>query len=154
MSHPTRAEGLVNMIYWPPVPPSLAPLLSRSAGLLNRGSWGPIALCWELVLTASNCNKLTPTNWSSCRTGLYHCLTSTWFLWASYLHRIQPVHGQGYTLISSTGCTCSLIDDWVGAQYVTLCYIKKPSFHFLFNPPLPPFLKKLFSVIFSLPCIR
>ena len=34
---------------------------------------------WELVLTASNCNKLTPTNWTSCRTGLYHCLTSTCF---------------------------------------------------------------------------
>ena len=29
-------------------------------------------------------------------------------LWASYLHPIQPVHSQGYTLISSTGCTCYL----------------------------------------------
>ena len=31
--------------YWPPVPLSLAALLSRSAGLLNQGSWEPIALC-------------------------------------------------------------------------------------------------------------
>ena len=97
--------------YWPPVPLSLASLLSYSAG--------PTALCWELVLTASNCNKLTLTNWTSCRTGLYHCLTSTCFLWASYLHPIQPIHSQGYTLIPSTGCTCSLIDGWVGGQYVT-----------------------------------
>ena len=59
--------------------------------------------------------------WTSCRTGLYHCLTSTWFLWVSHLHQIQPVHSQGYTLISSTGCTCSLIDGSVGGQYVTRC---------------------------------
>ena len=31
--------------YWPPVPSSLSTLLSRSVGLLNRGSWEPIALC-------------------------------------------------------------------------------------------------------------
>ena len=36
--------------YWPPAPLSLAALLSHSAGLLHRGSWGPIALCWVLVL--------------------------------------------------------------------------------------------------------
>ena len=40
--------------YWPPVPLSLAALLSRSAGLLNRGSWGPIALCWVLVLSTAS----------------------------------------------------------------------------------------------------
>ena len=62
---------------------------------------------------------LTPTNWTSCHTGLYHCLTPTCFLCASHLHPIQPVHSQSYTLISSTGCTCSLIDGWVEGQYVT-----------------------------------
>ena len=62
---------------------------------------------------------LTPTHWTSCRTGLYHCLMSTYFLWASHLHPIQPVHSQGYTLISSTECTCSLIDGWVEGYYVT-----------------------------------
>ena len=61
------------------------------------------------------------TNWTSCRIGLYHCLTSTSFLWASHLHPIQPIHSQGYTLISSTGCTCSLTDGWVEGQYVTQC---------------------------------
>ena len=106
--------------YWPPVPLSLAALLSRSAGLLNRGSWGPIALCWVLVLTTASYLQL----WFQltepvCGPGLYKCLTPTCFLWASHLHPIQPVHSQGYTLISSTGCTCSLIDGWVGSQYVT-----------------------------------
>ena len=57
--------------YWPPVPLSSAALLSRSAGLLNRVSWGPIAFCWVLVLpTASylqlDCFQLTEP---VCRTG-------------------------------------------------------------------------------------
>ena len=59
-------------------------------GCSTGGPEGP--LCLELVLTASNCNKLTPTNWTSCRTGLHHCLMSTCFLWTSHLHPIQPVH--------------------------------------------------------------
>ena len=109
--------------YWFQALLAIASLLSRSAWLLDRGSWGPIALCWVLVLSTasySNCNNWLQTNWTSCRTGLYHCLTSTCFLWASHLHPIQPVHGQGYTLISSTGCICSLI---VVGQYVTYIYI-------------------------------
>ena len=130
--------------YWPPVPLSSAALLSRSTGLLNRGSWGPIAFCWVLVLSTASYLQLTPTNWPSCHTGLYHYLTSTCFLWASHLHPIQPVHSQGYTLISSTGCTCSLIEGWVGGQYVTsfsrtdsgLCIyhlVVWPRFHLLHN---------------------
>ena len=102
--------------YWPPVPLSLAALLSRFTGLLNRGPW-------ELVLTDSNCHNWLQTNWTSCHTGLYHCLTCTRFLWASRLHPIQPVHCQGYTLISSTECTCPLIDGWLGGQYVTMMLI-------------------------------
>ena len=43
-----------------------------------------------------------------CGTGLYNCLTPTCFLWSPHLYPIQPVHSQGYTLISSTGCTCHL----------------------------------------------
>ena len=82
------------------------------------------ALCWELVLTAFNCNSYFNCNWLQLtRTlygiGLYNCLTSTCFLWASHLHRLQPVHGQGYILIFSTGCTCFSIDSWVEGQYVT-----------------------------------
>ena len=63
---------------------------------------------------------LPPTNWLQLTElpGLYHCLTAACFLWASHLHPIQPIHSQGYTLISSTGCTCSLIDGWVEGQYI------------------------------------
>ena len=108
--------------YWPPIPLSLAALLSHSGGLLNQGSWGPIALCWVLVLSTGSYLQL---NWLQltepvCCPRLYNCLMSTCFLWASHLHPIQPIHSQGYTLISSTGCTCSLIDGWVGGQYVTV----------------------------------
>ena len=50
--------------YWPPVPLSLAALLSRYAGLLNRGSWGPIALCWVLVLSTASNLQLTDSKLS------------------------------------------------------------------------------------------
>ena len=83
---------------------SFAALLSRSAGLLNRGSWGPSPL-WQLVLTTASYLQLTEP---VCSTALYNCLSSTCFLWASHLHPIQPVHSQGYPLTSSTGCTCYL----------------------------------------------
>ena len=48
--------------YWPPVPLSFAALLSRSAGLLDRGSWGPIALCWMLVLSTASYLQLIDSN--------------------------------------------------------------------------------------------
>ena len=96
-----------------------AALLSHLAGLLNRGPWGPSFLL-GLVITASNSNNWLQTSWTSYRTRLYHCLTSTCFLWASHLHPIQPVHGQSYTLISSTRCTCSLIDGWVNILHLRL----------------------------------
>ena len=91
-------------IYWPQIPLSLAALLSRSAGLLNRGPWGPSPLR-ELVLTTASYLQLSQP---VCGTELYNCLTYTCFLWASHLHPIHPVHSQGYTLISSTWCTCYL----------------------------------------------
>ena len=64
--------------------------------LLSWGSEGA-ALCWELVLTAPNSYKLTPTlDWVI-------SLFDTYLLpVALQLHRIQPVHGQGDTLISLT----------------------------------------------------
>ena len=43
--------------YWPQVPLTLVALLSYSAGLLNRAVLRGQALCWKLVLTASNCNS-------------------------------------------------------------------------------------------------
>ena len=84
--------------------PNLAGLFSCSAGLLNQGTWG-LSPLWELVLSIASYLKLTEP---VCGTGLYNCLTPTCFLWASHLHPIQPLHSQGYTLISSTGCTCYL----------------------------------------------
>ena len=51
-----------------------------------------------------------------CGTWLYNSLPSTCFLWASHLHRIQPVHRS----VSSTGCNCFLIDGSVEGQYVTV----------------------------------
>ena len=92
----------------------------------QSGSWGPIALCWVLVLSTASYLQLTEP---VCGTGLYNCLSPTCFLWASHLHLIQPVHSQGYTLISSTGCTSSLIDGWVGGQYVTTIHVYKSNPH-------------------------
>ena len=74
----------------------------------------------SLPRTATKWLQLTRT---VCCTGLYHCLTSICFLWASHLHPIQPVHGQGYMLMSSTGCTCFSIDSWVEGQHVTFLRI-------------------------------
>ena len=71
--------------YWPQVPLTIAALLSHSAGLLKRGSWGPkpSAGSWfSLPRTATR----TPTNWLQLTqtifgTGLYNCLTPTCFRW-------------------------------------------------------------------------
>ena len=89
----------------PPFPPSLAALLfsfcwAAQSGVL--GAHSPLLGTGSLYSILSPTNWLQ-TNWTSWRTGLYHCLTSTCFLWASHLHPIQPVHSHGYTLISSTG---------------------------------------------------
>ena len=46
-----------------PVPLSLAVLLSRPAGLLNRGSWGSIAIRWVLVLSTASYLQLTDFNY-------------------------------------------------------------------------------------------
>ena len=78
--------------YWPQVPLTIAALISHSTGLLNWGSLKAtspqsgagshyLELQLELQLTQAVCG-----------TWLYNCLTFTCFLWASRLHRIQPVH--------------------------------------------------------------
>ena len=65
------------------------------------GTW--FSLLELQQLTPNSDLQLTRT---FCSTRLYNCLTST----CSSEHRIctQPVHSQGYPLISSTGCTCNL----------------------------------------------
>ena len=105
----------------PPFPLSLAALFSRSDGLLNRGSWGPIALCWVLVPSTASYFKLTPNSLNLSEAPDYIIVLSTCFLWASHLHPIQPVHSQGYILISSTRCTCSSIDGWVSLRFYYRC---------------------------------
>ena len=44
------------------------------------------------------------------------------------MHRIQPVHAQGYILISSTGCSYFLIDGRVEGQYATFLALLNKSF--------------------------
>ena len=107
-------------------------ILTHSSFVFSSTSF---SFCWAvqsgilrahspLLSAGSLYSILNPTNWlqltrTVCRTGLYHCLTFTCFLWASHLHPIQPVHGQGYILMSSTGCACFSIDGWAESQYVT-----------------------------------
>ena len=82
--------------YWPQVPLVIAAVPLHSVEVLNRESWGPnpSAGGWFSLPRAAT---RTPTNWLQLTrtvrcTGLYYCLTTTCFLWASHLHRIQPVH--------------------------------------------------------------
>ena len=87
-------ETELTATYWPQVPLFLAALLSHSAVLLNRGSWGPkfsAGSCFSLPQTATRANWLQLTR-TVCGTGSYNCLTYTCSLWASHLHRIQPIH--------------------------------------------------------------
>ena len=67
-------------------------------------AWGP-SLCCDIVLIPASSLQLI---WTSCRTGLYNNLTSTYFLRALHLHSVQPVESQGYLLMYSTGYTCYL----------------------------------------------
>ena len=75
---------------------------------------------------------LIPTDWTCLWHRLIKLFDSTCFLWASHLHPIQTVHSQSYTLISSTGCTFSLINGWVEGQYVTYSLV-------LFDPYIGPY---------------
>ena len=58
----------------------------RATSPLSRAGSHCLELQLELQLTEL---QLTET---ICGTGLYNCLSSTCFLWASHLHWIQPVH--------------------------------------------------------------
>ena len=126
--------------YWPQVPLTIAALLSHSGWAAQPGSLRAQALCLELVLTprASYLQlelqlELELTQ-DVCGTWLYHCLTSTCFLWA-YVSAPNSTTstGQGDIPISSTRCTCFfclftpvhlLIDGSVESQHATYMYVK------------------------------
>ena len=71
----------------------LIPESSLQLQLLNRGLRAPSAGCWFSLLHLIS-------NWLNflC-TELYNCSMTTFFLWASLILLIQPVHGQGNILI-------------------------------------------------------
>ena len=87
----------------------IAALLPHSAGLLNRGPEGPSPLSgasshygilsqqrlelelWLQLKLNPACLEFQLTQ-TVCGTWLYNCLTPSCFLWASHVHRIQPVH--------------------------------------------------------------
>ena len=101
---------------------AITALLSRSLTLLNRGPGGPASLGagflyhifsptglipnWligSLRAPSAGCWLSPPylvSNWLNflC-TELYNSSTPTFFLWASQIALIQPIHGQGYTLL-------------------------------------------------------
>ena len=90
--------------YWPPNSSGYSSISFPFSCAAQPGAWGP-NLCWDMVLIPASFLQLV---WLPVAPGLYNYLTTTCFLWASHLHSIQPVHSQGYLLISSTGCTCYL----------------------------------------------
>ena len=103
--------------HWPPVPLPLA-ALSRSAGLLNRGSWGPIALCRVLVLSTASYLQLIDSNELNI---LSHRVIS---LFDTHLFPVSVASAPNSTrpqsrLYLDIFYICSLIDGWVEGQYVT-----------------------------------
>ena len=101
-----------------------------STSLLFRWAAQPEAMRAQLSAgSGSHClelQQLTPNSKltrSSCCTGLYNyiiiCGTPAWVSVASAPN--SPDHSQGYTLISSTGYTCSLIDGWVNMLHAFNC---------------------------------
>ena len=98
---------------------AITAFLSRSPGLLNQGSVGPASLgnvphssIFSPTATAQSgswgpslpgCWSSLPhliSNWKNFLfTELHNCSSSTFFLWASQITLIQPVHGQRYILI-------------------------------------------------------
>ena len=95
---------------------AITAFLSRSPELLNQGPGGPF--CWVLVFSTASYLQLQllnrepegPLRWVLAfstafslqlieLTELFNSSTPTFFLWASQIALIQPVHGLGYILI-------------------------------------------------------
>ena len=64
------------------------------------GAWGPTLLgAGFLYRMLSTTGLVSKTNWLPVFTELYNSSTPTFFLWASQIALIQPIHGQDYTLL-------------------------------------------------------
>ena len=99
--------------------PSIWSWFSLRGHPISNCAWNSNSNCPELTV----CLPRTPTTQAVCGTWLYNCLTSTCFLWA-YASALNSTTStsQGDIPISSTGCTCFLIDSSVEGQYATyLC---------------------------------
>ena len=88
-------------------------LLGCSTGVLRAQ-----ALCLEMVLTASNCNLNSNSNWLQLtKPSVAPGYVIVWHPPASCGRRncteFNLSTGQGDTPISSTGCTCFLLHRWI-----------------------------------------
>ena len=114
----------------------IATLLPHSAGLLNRGPESPSPLSGAgshygilsptatgtRTVTATQtelCLPRTPTNWLSVAPGYIIFWHPPASCGCRICTKFNPSTGQGDISISSTGCTCFLIDGSVEGQYVT-----------------------------------
>ena len=76
--------------YWPQVPLTIAALLPHSAGLLNRGSWGPQPSVWSWcslrhLIPDMNCNSNSNCDWN----WLTQAVCSTWLYNYLYTHLLH-----------------------------------------------------------------
>ena len=78
---------------------AITAFLSRSPGLLNRRPGGPASLGAGFLYRILSPTRLIPNWLNFLCTELYNSSTSTFFLWASQIAFIQPVHGQGYNIL-------------------------------------------------------
>ena len=78
---------------------AITAFLSRSPGMLNRRLGGPASLGHVPQSSVFSPTGLIPNWLNFLCTELYNSSTFTFFLWASQIALIQPVHGQGYILI-------------------------------------------------------
>ena len=115
--------------YWPLALLAIAALLSHPAGLLNQGPWGPSSLL-DLILTASNCSNwlqtLISNSLTSCRLGLYNCLTPTCFSERRICTQLNPPtvkvipwYLRPDAPVIYTGTFLIWLPGRVGGQYVT-----------------------------------
>ena len=123
----------------------IAALLPHSAGLLNRGPEGPSPLSGAgshndiLSPTGTGTRTVTATRTELCLPRTPTDPSRLWHLviWLFDTHllpvgvrictELNPSTDQGDIPISSTGCTCFLIDGSVKGQYVTTIVSSNPS---------------------------